>query len=188
MYDYMKGKVTDIRPEGITLEVNNIGYFINVANPYNFELNKDCIVYLYQQVKEDELNLFGFRNREEKSLFLKLIDVKGLGCKMALPILATGSIEAIKEAIEQENITYLKKFPKIGDKLAKQMVLDLKGKIDSVHTLFSNNEVSYTSSELHDALIGLGYKDKEIKEVEKKIDKTLPIGEQIKEALKLFLK
>ena len=68
------------------------------------------------------------------------------------------------------------------------MVLDLKGKIGSVHTLFDNNEISYTSSELHDALLGLGYKEKEIKTVETKVDNTLPIGEQIKEALKLFLK
>ena len=188
MYDYMKGLVTDVRPDGITLEVNNIGYFINVSNPYTFELNKNTTVYLYQQVKEDELNLFGFKNKEEKELFLKLINVKGLGCKMALPILATGSINGIIEAIENENILYLKKFPKIGDKLARQMVLDLKGKIGSVHTLFDNNEVSFTSSELHDALVGLGYKEKEIKEVEKQVNKELPIGEQIKEALKLFLK
>jgi len=188
MYDYMRGLVTDIRPESITLEVNNIGYTIYVANPYNFEINKEIIVYLYQQIKEDEHNLFGFKNKDEKDLFLKLINVKGLGCKMALPILATGSINGIAEAIEQENIAYLKKFPKIGDKLARQMVLDLKGKIGSVHTLFDNNEISYTNNELHDALIGLGYKDKEIKAVEKQIDNTLPIGEQIKEALKLFLK
>ena len=188
MYDYMKGIITDIKPEGIVLEVNNIGYFINVSNPYSFEYNKECIVYLYQQVKEDELSLFGFKNKDEKSLFLKLINVKGLGCKMALPILATGSINGIIEAIEQENIAYLKKFPKIGDKLAKQMILDLKGKIGSVHTLFDNNEINYTSTELHDALITLGYKDKEIKSIENKVDNTLPISDQIKEALKLLLK
>lgn len=188
MYDYMNGLVTDIRPDGIVLEVNNIGYFINVSNPYNFEYNKNCRVYLYFQVKEDEHLLFGFKNKEEKGLFLKLLNVKGLGPKMALPILATGSINGIIEAIEQENISYLKKFPKIGDKLARQMILDLKGKIGSVHTLFDNNEISYTSSELHDALIGLGYKDKEIKGIEKNIDNTLPIGDQIKEALKLLLK
>jgi Holliday junction DNA helicase RuvA len=188
MYDYMKGKITDITPIGITLEVGGIGYFINVANPYSFEYNKDCIVYLYHQVKEDEQNLFGFKNKDEKSLFLKLINVKGLGCKMALPILATGSINRIIEAIESENIAYLKKFPKIGEKLARQMILDLRGKIGSVHTLFDNNEISYTSTELHDALIALGYKDKEIKGIENKIDSSLSIEDKIKEALKLLLK
>ena len=107
---------------------------------------------------------------------------------MALPILATGQINGIIEAIESENIAYLKKFPKIGEKLARQIILDLKGKIGSVHTLFDNNEISYTSTELHDALIALGYKDKEIKGIENKIDSSLSIEEKIKEALKLLLK
>jgi len=188
MYDYMNGLITDVRPDGIVLEVNNIGYFINVSNPYTFEINKMSRVYLYQQVKEDELNLFGFKKKEEKELFLKLINVKGLGCKMALPILATGSINGIMEAIERENIAYLKKFPKIGDKLARQMILELKGKIGSVHTLFDDNSINYTSNELHDVLIGLGYKDKEIKNVVSKVDKSLTIENQVKEALKLLLK
>lgn len=187
MYDYMKGLVTDIKPEGITLEVNNIGYFINVANPYNFEINKNTIVYLHQQIKEDEHNLFGFKTKEEKSLFLRLISVKGLGCKMALPILATGSIDGIIDAIDKENISYLKKFPKIGDKLAKQMILDLKGKMVSKIGDVSSS-VDHSNSELHDALIGLGYKDKEIKGILDKVDYNLTIGEQIKEALKLLLK
>ena len=188
MYDYMIGLVTNIRPEGIVLEVNGIGYFIYVPNPYTFNINEKCTVYLYQQVKEDELSLFGFKKTEEKELFIKLINVKGLGCKMALPIIATGSINGIKEAIESENIAYLKKFPKIGEKLARQIILDLKGKIDSVHTLFDNNEISYTSNELHDVLIGLGYKDKEVKNVISKVDNTLTIEEQVKEALKQLLK
>lgn len=188
MYDYMIGLITDVEPQGIVLEVNNIGYFVNVSNPYTFEVNKTYKVFLYQQIKEDEHSLFGFKTKEEKELFLKLIDVKGLGCKMALPILATGSINGIMEAIEMENITYLKKFPKIGDKLARQMILDLKGKIGSVHTLFDNNDINYTSNELHDVLIGLGYKDKEIRGVISKVDNTLTIENQVKEALKLLLK
>ena len=188
MYDYMKGKITDITPAGIVIEVRDIGYFINVANPYSFEYNKEMIVYLYYQVKEDEHNLFGFKNKDERALFVKLINVKGLGPKMALPILATGQINGIIEAIESENIAYLKKFPKIGEKLARQIILDLKGKIGSVHTLFDNNEISYTSTELHDALIALGYKEKKKKGIENKIDSSLSIEEKIKEALKLLLK
>ena len=106
---------------------------------------------------------------------------------MALPILATGSIDGIIDAIDKENISYLKKFPKIGDKLAKQMILDLKGKMESKIGDVSSN-VDYSNSELHDALIGLGYKDKEIKGILDKVDYNLTIGEQIKEALKLLLK
>ena len=115
-------------------------------------------------------------------MFLKLIDVKGLGCKMALPMLGTGSVNGLVDAIERENILYLKKFPKIGDKVARQIILDLKGKL-----VMTKEEVK-VNDELVDALIGLGYKNGDINKIIKDIDNTKPIGEQIKDALKLLLK
>lgn len=185
MYEYMRGIVTDIKSTGIILETGGIGYFIHTPNPYAFETKKEIKVYIYQQIKEDEHSLFGFKDENEKELFLKLIHVKGLGCKMALPILATGSISGIIDAIERENILYLKKFPKIGDKLAKQMILDLKGKIQiaGVEELTED-----TTEELTEVLKGLGYKEKELKGIIPRIDSSLSIEEQIKEALKLLLK
>ena len=83
---------------------------------------------------------------------------------MALPILAVGSINGIMDAIERENILYLKKFPKIGDKLAKQIVLDLKGKLEFIGVGITDDVVE-TENELKEVLIGLGYKEKEIKPV-----------------------
>ena len=104
---------------------------------------------------------------------------------MALPILATGSIAGISDAIERENLLYLKKFPKIGDKLAKQMILDLKGKLQQFE---GNTIVDNHNDELHDVLVGLGYKEKEIRTVLGQVDTSLAIEEQVKMALKLFLK
>jgi Holliday junction DNA helicase RuvA len=103
---------------------------------------------------------------------------------MALPILASASVEGIMDAIERENVLYLKKFPKIGDKLAKQIILDLKGKLGVI----TNNIEEDKTDELIEVLKGLGYKEKEIKGIVPKIDKELPIEEQVKQALKLFLK
>ena len=120
-------------------------------------------------------------------MFLKLISVKGLGCRMALPILAVGSIEGIMDAIERENILYLKKFPKIGEKLARQIILDLQGKLEFIGTGITDDVVE-TQEELQEALIALGYKDKEIKKVIGHIDDSKSIEEQIKEALKLLLR
>ena len=185
MFDYIKGIITDIKGNSIVVENNGIGYLVYVANPYSFELNKESKVYIYQQITEDSNNLYGFKSLDEKDLFLKLISVKGLGCKMALPILAVGSIDGIKDAIERENILYIKKFPKIGDKLAKQIILDLKGKLGVVAT---GSVITETESELREVLLGLGYKDKEINPVLVKIDNTLSIEDQVKEALKLLLK
>lgn len=186
MYDYMIGTVKEINSNSIVLETNNIGYLIYTPNPFSFEEGKDYKIYLYQQIKEDEHLLFGFKEKNDKEMFLKLIGVKGLGPKMALPILATGSLAGIKDAIERENILYLKKFPKIGDKLAKQIVLDLKGKLDDFKDL--DNARTDSLMEVRDALLGLGYKEKEIKSVLAKVDSSLSIENQIKQALSLFLK
>ncbi len=180
MYAYIKGKITQIESNYVIVDNNNIGYLIYTANPYSFEIDKEYLIYLYQYVKEDELSLYGFKTLEEKNLFLKLISVKGLGCKMALPMLATGSISGISDAIERENILYLKKFPKIGDKVARQIILDLKGKLTSVEP---KKEIN---NELVEALQSLGYKNQDIKKVLPQI-KEKEIENQIKEALKLLL-
>ena len=184
MYEYIKGKIVNQESNYIVLDNNGIGYLVYVSNPYSFEIDKEYTVYIYQCVREDENSLYGFKHKEEKDMFLKLIDVKGLGPKMALPILATGSISGIIDAIERENILYLKKFPKIGDKVARQIVLDLKGKLGATNT--TNSTVDY--EELIEVLKGLGYKQADINKVLPQIKTDISIEEQIKEALKLLLK
>jgi Holliday junction DNA helicase RuvA len=184
MYSYIKGKIEEIETNYIVVDNNGIGYQIYTANPYSFNIGDDVKVYLYQYIREDENTLYGFKTIEEKNLFLKLIGVKGLGCKMALPMFASGSIDGIKDAIERENILYLKKFPKIGDKVARQIILDLKGKLSPI-----TNEINNVSNdELKEVLIGLGYKNNDIKKVLPNIDVNKSIEDQIKDALKLLLK
>lgn len=182
MYAYLNGIIKDIESNYIVLDINGIGYLIYVANPYYYQIENSYKVYTYTHIREDEFSLYGFKSKEELDLFLKLISVKGLGPKMALPILATGSIEGIMDAIDRENILYLKKFPKIGDKVARQIILDLKGKLAKTVT---NNKVN---EELTEALLALGYKNNDIKKVVASIDSNLTIENQIKEALKLLLK
>ncbi len=183
MYGYIKGIITEIESNYIIIDNNGIGYLVYVANPYSFELNNEYTVYTYTHIREDEHALYGFKSKEEKDLFLRLISVKGLGPRMALPILATGSIPGIIDAIERENILYLKKFPKIGDKVARQIILDLKGKLAKVEE--PNNS---PNNELIDALLALGYKQADIKKVVSQISTDMTIEKQIKEALKLLLK
>ncbi|MBR1413464.1 MAG: Holliday junction branch migration protein RuvA [Bacilli bacterium] len=185
MYSYIIGKLTYQEGNIIVLENNGIGYEINVSNPFSYELNNEYKVYLYNNVKEEEYTLFGFKSLEEKQLFLKLIGVKGLGPKIALAIMATGSISGIVDAIERENLLYLKKFPKVGEKLAKQIILDLKGKIHIDNVGMGSND---NSDELVSVLESLGYKTGEIKRVLPQIDTTKSVEEQIKEALRLMLK
>ena len=179
MYNYIKGIITEINSNYICLENNMIGYLIYTVNPYRFQLNNEYKIYLYECVREDEISLYGFKDIDERDLFLKLISVKGLGPKMALPLLAGNTNEVI-DAIELGNVEYLKKFPKVGDKVARQIILDLKGKLVS-------DENNVLNDELVSALQALGYKQADIKKILPNIQST-KIEEQIKEALKLLLK
>ena len=186
MYGYISGVIKDIEPSYIIIDNNGIGYLVYVPNPYSYQLDHEYTVFIYTKVSEDEFTLYGFRDKEQKDLFLKLIDVKGLGPKMALPIIATGTTDSIFEAIESENVNYLKKFPKIGDKVVRQMILDLKGKLGGINTgIFAHED---SSSELRDVLVGLGYKQIDIKKIIKKVDNTKSLEDQVKDALKLLLK
>lgn len=183
MYEYLNGKITKQFANYIVVDVSGVGYKVFTPNPYKFTLNEIMMVYVYSHVREDEYSLYGFSSESERDLFLKLIAVKGLGPKMGLTILATNSINGIIDAIDRENILYLKKIPKVGEKLARQIILDLKGKL-----AMTEEEVMSNDNELVLALEALGYKDKDIKNVLGKVDMTLSVELQIKEALKLLLK
>ncbi len=182
MYEYLRGKITKQIANYVVVDVNNVGYKVYTSNPYKFKENEEYTVYIYNHVREEENTLYGFINEDERDLFLKLIDVKGLGPKMAITILATCSVNGLIDAIDRENILYLKKIPKVGEKLARQIILDLKGKL----VLSENNESN--NDELILALESLGYKSSDIKGVVAKVDRELNIETQIKEALKLLLK
>lgn len=179
MYSYINGFIKEVETNFITLENNGVGYHIFVANPYYFKIDAEAKIYIYQYVKEDENTLYGFKNKEEKDMFLKLISVKGLGCKMALPFFTTNTPSEIISAIDREDLDYLKKFPKIGDKVARQIILDLKGKL--AKSVNSNDELIET-------LKALGYKSANIDKIVNQINASKPIGEQVKDALKLLLK
>ncbi len=183
MFDVIEGKVIDIEVNYVCISTSGIGFKVFVPNPYSFRLDEEVKVYLHNQIKEDEYSLYGFKSKEERNIFLKLINVKGLGPKIALPILAGSTVEGLMDAIERENVLYLEKFPKVGEKLARQIILDLKGKLVS-----KENSSSGVNDELIEVLLSLGYKRPDINRVVKDVDGSLSIESQIKEALKLLLK
>lgn len=171
MFEYITGKLAFINPTEIVVDVGGVGYLLQVANPYAFssQLNQNTTVYVYQSVREDAMTLFGFRNSDEKQLFLKLISVSGIGPKSALSILASDDNDGLINAIEQNNVNYLTKFPGVGKKTAGQLVLDLKGKLGTLNveavdtTIQNENEELF--NEVSQALSGLGYSGKEIQRV-----------------------
>lgn len=182
MLEFIEGKISDITPSYIVISTNGIGFQVYTPNPYSFKESELTKVYLYNHIREEEYTLYGFKSKEERELFLKLINVKGLGPKTGIGILAGSTPNGIIDAIERENILYIKKFPKVGEKLARQIILDLKGK------LVSANNKSDVNEELIEALLALGYKRQDVSKISKEIDSTLPIETQLKEALKLLFR
>lgn len=196
MYDYIKGLLTKITAKYIVVEVGGIGYLIHVANPYTFSnyVHQEIVVYIHQIVREDAHLLYGFQTEAEKSLFLSLISVSGIGPTTALAIIAVDDNDGLVRAIEQKNITYLTKFPKIGKKTAQQMILDLEGKFVIGEEAGPVQPTTATSENLAleeamEAMEALGYRSAELKKVRKFFEGTQDTSENyIKSALKMLMK
>lgn len=196
MYDYIKGTVTRVTPEYLVVEQQGIGWQIFAPNPYSFG-SEELQVFLHHHVREDAQLLFGFPTLEQRELFRKLISVSGIGPKGALAILASGQPQHVIEAIEREDESYLVKFPGVGKKTARQMILDLKGKLaeffgeplesDNFQGLLSNDDMELEEAML--ALGALGYSEREIAKVKPKLkDLDLDTEGYMKKALQLLLK
>ncbi len=196
MFEYLKGRLTKITAKYIVVEVAGIGYILHVANPYRYSdsIQQDITIYTHQVIREDAHLLYGFATESEKEVFLCLISVSGIGPTTALAIIAVDDNEGLVRAIDQQNITYLTKFPKIGKKTAQQMVLDLAGTF--VDTSVQSGAVSQTAAasnqaleEAMEALLALGYKANEIKKIRTFFDGTNESAENyIKSALKMLMK
>ena len=196
MFDYIKGQLTKITAKYIVVEANGLGYIIYVANPYSFSdsVNQQVTIYLHQVIREDAHLLFGFHTEEEKDVFLKLISVSGIGPMTALAIVTVDDNEGLVMAIDNSDIKYLMKFPKIGKKTAQQMILDLAGKFveapkDSAPTSKANAGGNLQLDEAIEALLALGYKATELKKIRAFFEGTDETAEQyIKSALKMLMK
>ena len=182
MYEYLRGVITEVTPYYIVVDVNGVGYQVYVANPFKYEEDEHAEqkVFVYQAVRDNDISLYGFKNSSEKQLFLKLLDVSGIGPKSALAILANDDNRGLINAINSDDDGYLTKFPGIGKKTAKQIILDLKGKLSDVDSdmltgqdnldLELNASSPYLKESL-EALRALGYTKTEVKRISKKLEK-----------------
>ena len=197
MYEYIRGTVQEVTPSYLVLDNQGIGYHIFIANPFRLSTlkNQEATVYIYQGVTQDSIRLYGFINKEEKELFLKLIGVSGIGPKSALAILAAEDHVGLVNAVENNDVKYLQKFPGVGKKTAAQIVLDLQGKLSElspevIEAFGGDQDVAESqNTELEEALEALkvlGYTQRDIKKVEPKLEAMEPVSadDYIREALK----
>ncbi|WP_147532479.1 Holliday junction branch migration protein RuvA [Bacillus marasmi] len=202
MFEYIKGSIESVGPEYIVVENQGIGYQIITPNPFVFsrQIGQYIKIYTYHYVREDIMALYGFQAKEEKALFTKLLNVSGIGPKGALAILASGNPEQVIAAIESEDEAFLIKFPGVGKKTARQMILDLKGKLQAIvpdyfPDLFTAGEDRFQQPSLAEweeaelALKALGYSDKEIRKIAPELQKEkLSTDQYIKKALQKLLR
>lgn len=177
MIDFLKGKVVHMETTYIVLDVHDVGYRIFCANPYAFQPLGDGVhtIYIHHHVREDAIFLYGFQTREEQTLFRKLIEVSGIGPRVASGIMSGAQPDAIVRAIQQEDIAFLITLPGIGRKTAQRMILDLKDKLEAIiisdegmgldPTQMVNdaeNSLGDSWSEAKEGLIALGYTEAEV--------------------------
>ncbi|HLR41325.1 MAG TPA: Holliday junction branch migration protein RuvA [Virgibacillus sp.] len=200
MIAYIKGNLTYILDDSVIVDVQGVGYEIICANPFAFQasLNKEVKIYTYHHVRDDAQLLYGFKNEDEKYLFTKLISVSGIGPKGALAIQGSVDVAEFVSAVEQEDDKFLTSFPGVGKKTARQIILDLKGKLTSMLSLTNQPEIETSGNqpntailkEAQEALKALGYTEREIKAILPQLQKDTSdnIDELIRKALALLMK
>lgn len=193
MFEYLKGEIVYKKPEYLVVDINGVGYkvFISLKTYDEVEEGETRRIFVYNHIKEDEYKLVGFLGSKERNFFEMLLSVKGIGVSLALAVMSTFDMEVVRGLILQEDYLTLKKVPKLGEKKAQQIILDLKGKmkkLDILSTEKANSLIIENSieEELYMALEGLGYNKKSI---EKLIDKKeVREYKNIQEAIKATLK
>ena len=153
MIYFLRGKVALKDGDTLVIDVRDVGYQVLVSHIDDYEIGDEVLVYTYNVVREDEQYLVGFSSLDEKSVFLSLIKVKGLGPKSAIGALSSTTPQEVVNAIASNNVAFLKKLPGIGAKAAAQIILDLKGQL----TGGSKGDPT-VYDEVYEALKGLGFK------------------------------
>jgi Holliday junction DNA helicase RuvA len=187
MYAYLNGKFTHKSPAQVTVDVNGIGFELNISlNTYSaIQHLNDGLLYTYLQVKEDGHVLFGFFDKQEKEMFMLLISVSGVGASTARMMLSSMKADEISKAIVQGNVKLLESVKGIGKKTAERLVLELKDKVSGVNQRSVTADTAWQIS-ISAALSGLGFTGREIDQAIASVSVTAldqPLEEKLRVAL-----
>jgi len=186
------GLIKEKKPSLLLLEVNGVGYEINVPLSTSFQLPKkgeSAYLLTHLIVREDQHTLYGFATEEERNLFRTLIKISGVGAKMALTILSGINVNGFVQSVINEDIDTLVHLPGIGKKTAERLIVEMKDRIDGItdnlESSPSTTSETSISVEARNALVNLGYKNSEAKKILDNIDTNgLSVEELLRQALK----
>jgi holliday junction DNA helicase RuvA len=190
MIAILNGKVEDQLADMIILDVGGVGYGLWVPKEdwANLPKGREARLYIYEHIREQNYDLYGFSSVYTKKLFEQLLSVNGVGPKMALAILSIGTIEEVRMAIAEGNVRFLQSASGVGKKVAERVIVDLKDKVGMVGsseaTTFLSTPAMNRFDEAQSALVALGYSAQDAAEALNGIDVKLSTEERLKLALK----
>jgi len=202
MYEYIKGKYIGINKDYIIVENNNIGDKIFTSGSTMSEMpqsGEEVMLYIEQIVREDFIGLYGFVTKEELQMFKLLISISGVGAKAALSLLSISRVNNLKYAIVIGDEKHICRAPGIGKKTAGRIILELKEKLKKEDMIIDkteesdlvsaqeNNEYALVINEASEALMALGYSEKETETALKKVNKEDTVENIIKSCLKVLM-
>lgn len=190
MIAVLEGKVTEKLGDIVVVECGGVGYGLYVSFEAfgALKVGETAKLYIYESIRENSHELFGFRNLDSKKLFEQLLTVKGVGPKMALAILSVASLSQVRTAIAGGDTKFIAQAGGVGKRVAERVVVDLKDRVglaaSETATEFLTSPNTDPSDEALQALVALGYSVQDAAVALKGIDSKLPASERIKQALK----
>lgn len=192
MISYLHGTALRKTPRFLVLEVHGVGYkvFTTASTLDTIREGAECTFWTHLAVREDAHDIYGFTDEETLGFFELLITISGIGPRSALNILNIVSPKTLRQAVSSGDTSYLTKVSGIGKKIAEKIVIELKGKFEAEEGEQAGEHLRGDSDAL-EALRSLGYSEREVREVLKKIPededgKVLNAGDKVKKALKLL--
>ena len=158
----LKGIILSKRPDGVIVDVHGVGYHVSIPLCSLGDIpekGETVFFHTYTHVREDALQLFGFLSEDEKKVFTTLLGINGIGPKLGLAILSGMPVGRFVEAVNSENVSLLSTIPGLGAKTSARLVLELKGKLPSLHigdTMYPEEKT--VAEDAVSALLNLGYK------------------------------
>lgn len=184
MIGRLRGTIAAKRGDGVVLDVGGIGYEVAVTPKTLGDLpgvGEEAVLHTHLHVREDQLALFGFATEDRRDLFRLLIGLSGIGPKVALAVLATLEPEELRRAVAAEDVGALTTVPGIGKRTAQKLLIELQAKLDLLET--SAVGTGGASSDVREALTGLGYGSDEIREAMRELPLDIPVEELLRLSL-----
>jgi Holliday junction DNA helicase RuvA len=185
----LEGLVTEKSGDLVVLECAGVGYglYVSFEDFGALKVAEPAKLYIYESIRENAHDLFGFRSPEAKMLFEQLVSVKGVGPKMALAILSVANSQNVRQAIASGDIKFISQAVGVGKRVAERVVVDLKDKVGLVSAEDATSFLTTSadpSDEALQGLVALGYSVNDAADALKSVDQKLKPAERIKEALK----